>query len=64
MIFHPHFFHHHHVRTGERNVHLDLNPWWWLESCLDVIEGIETLKYDDPQVEIIMEKLSLIIKFI
>ena len=35
---------------GERNVHLDLNPWWWLESSKDILSGVDTLKYDDPQV--------------
>jgi hypothetical protein len=35
--------------TGRRNVHLDLNPWWWLESSTDILTGKETLTYEDPQ---------------
>ena len=35
---------------GKRNVHLDLNPWWWLESSHDILSGLETLQYEDPQV--------------
>ena len=38
------------IFLGERNVHLDLNPWWWLESSKDILSGVDTLKYDDPQV--------------
>jgi hypothetical protein len=37
--------------TGERNVHLDLNPWWWAESSTDILRGVETLSYEDPQVK-------------
>jgi hypothetical protein len=36
-------------RTGEKNVHLDLNPWWWAESSTDVSKGVQTLRYDNPQ---------------
>jgi hypothetical protein len=36
---------------GRRNVHLDLNPWWWLESSEDILQGCDTLQYDDPQVK-------------
>jgi len=35
-------------RTGPANVHLDLNPWWWLEGLRGVEEGVETLKYGVP----------------
>lgn len=35
---------------GERNVHLDLNPWWWAESSTDILTGVDTLSYADPQV--------------
>lgn len=35
---------------GERNVHLDLNPWWWAESSADILTGVDTLSYNDPQV--------------
>eukprot|EP01041_Mallomonas_annulata_P009768 gene9768-20310_t len=36
-------------RTGPPNLHLDLNPWWWCESNVAVLEGVEKLQYDDPQ---------------
>lgn len=35
--------------TGDRNVHLDLNPFWHLESFSDVTVGLESLKYGDAQ---------------
>ena len=35
--------------TGPRNVHLDLNPWWYTESSKLVEDGIETLQYEDEQ---------------
>ena len=35
--------------TGSRNVHLDVNPWWWDESSNDVVEGVESINYDDPK---------------
>eukprot|EP01034_Spumella_vulgaris_P023233 gene23233-29435_t len=35
--------------TGRRNVHLDLNPWWWLEASQDIIVGADSLQYTDPQ---------------
>lgn len=35
--------------TGPRNVHLDVNPWWWEESSNDVIVGAESITYDDPK---------------
>jgi ectoine hydroxylase-related dioxygenase (phytanoyl-CoA dioxygenase family) len=35
--------------TGPRNVHLDVNPWWWDESSNDVIGGVESINYDDPK---------------
>jgi len=31
--------------SGERNIHLDMNPWWWLESSPDILKGLETLQY-------------------
>jgi ectoine hydroxylase-related dioxygenase (phytanoyl-CoA dioxygenase family) len=34
-------------RTGCRNVHLDLNPWWWCESSREVLDGLPHLKYED-----------------
>lgn len=42
------------IDGGERfktipNIHLDLNPWWWLESSSDVTIGAESLQYDDEQ---------------
>jgi hypothetical protein len=36
-------------RAGKKNIHLDLNPWWWLESSDDVLTGVETLQYTTPQ---------------
>lgn len=35
--------------TGRQNIHLDLNPWWWLESSPDIIHGKETLEYKNTQ---------------
>ena len=35
--------------TGDRNVHLDINPWWWCESSSDVLHGLTFLKYDNSQ---------------
>jgi len=35
--------------TGRRNVHLDLNPWWWQEGSAEVVAGADTLRYDDAQ---------------
>lgn len=32
-------------------MHLDLNPWWWSESSADILTGVETLSYSDPQVQ-------------
>jgi hypothetical protein len=36
--------------TGDKNLHLDLNPWWWDEDSQDIIKGVDTIKYDDIQV--------------
>lgn len=36
-------------RTGPRNVHLDMNPWWWLEASSDILVGADSLQYADPQ---------------
>ena len=47
-------------RTGERNLHLDLNPWWWQEDSEDVKKGVTTIQYNDPQVRII-SPLSVVI---
>ena len=33
--------------TGPKNVHLDVNPWWWEESSNDVIVGVESIEYND-----------------
>lgn len=35
--------------TGPKNLHLDLNPWWWSESSGLVEAGLETLRYEDDQ---------------
>eukprot|EP01039_Chlorochromonas_danica_P008248 gene8248-9096_t len=35
--------------TGEPNLHLDLNPWWHGENPKEVIDGIDTLTYQDSQ---------------
>mmetsp|Transcript_10785 Transcript_10785/g.17704 ORF Transcript_10785/g.17704 Transcript_10785/m.17704 type:complete len:596 (-) Transcript_10785:40-1827(-) len=35
--------------TGDRNVHLDINPWWWCDSATDVIQGLNTIQYNDSQ---------------
>lgn len=35
--------------TDRQNIHMDLNPWWCLESSKDVTFGLETLQYSDPQ---------------
>lgn len=37
------------VSTGPRNIHLDLNPWWWLQSAEEVLAGVETLSYANEQ---------------
>jgi hypothetical protein len=34
------------MSTGPRNIHLDLNPWWWLESSQEVLDGLETITYE------------------
>jgi len=36
--------------TGDRNLHLDLNPWWWQEDSADIKTGINNIQYTDPQV--------------
>lgn len=33
------------IFSGDRNIHLDLNPWWWLEASADVTDGVATLQY-------------------
>ena len=33
--------------SGVRNIHLDMNPWWWLESSAAILDGLETLRYED-----------------
>lgn len=38
--------------TGDKNLHFDLNPWWWDEDSIDVIKGVETIQYNDNQVYI------------
>jgi hypothetical protein len=35
------------VSTGPKNVHLDLNPWWWLESSDEILRGVDTLQYQN-----------------
>ena len=39
-------------QTGDRNIHLDLNPWWYFdENSQDgVIRGMNTLQYNDTHV--------------
>ena len=32
---------------GPKNIHLDLNPWWWLESFEGVVQGVDSLTYDN-----------------
>jgi hypothetical protein len=32
-------------RTGDKNVHLDLNPWWWCESSREILDGLHSLTY-------------------
>jgi hypothetical protein len=35
--------------TGPLNLHLDLNPWWWIESSELVEKGADTLLYECDQ---------------
>lgn len=35
--------------AGPKNIHLDLNPWWWLDSFQGVVEGVESLSYENLQ---------------
>lgn len=42
------------IESGEKyktppNIHLDINPWWWLESSADIIIGAESLSYESEQ---------------
>ena len=34
---------------GKKNIHLDLNPWWWVASKGEVEQGVNSLKYGDIQ---------------
>jgi len=36
-------------KTGSKNIHLDMNPWWYEESSQDIINGRDSLFYNDPQ---------------
>lgn len=36
-------------RTGDKNVHLDLNPWWWCESSREILDGLPSLTYQNQQ---------------
>ena len=36
-------------RTGPRNIHLDMNPWWYLENAQDIMVGANSLQYADAQ---------------
>lgn len=36
-------------RTGSKNVHLDLNPWWWCESSRELLDGLPSLTYQNEQ---------------
>jgi hypothetical protein len=35
--------------TGRRNIHLDLNPWWWHTHARDVLIGADSLTYRSPE---------------
>lgn len=35
--------------TGKKNLHLDLNPWWWEEDAVEIKQGIDTLTYQEAQ---------------
>ena len=37
-------------KTGERNVHLDLNPWWYYDAAMqaEVVGGLNSLGYESP----------------
>jgi ectoine hydroxylase-related dioxygenase (phytanoyl-CoA dioxygenase family) len=36
--------------TGDRNLHLDCNPWWWVENASEILDGLDkTLQYTDEQ---------------
>ena len=37
------------LATGPKNLHLDLNPWWWADAADEILTGIETLQYIDEQ---------------
>lgn len=37
------------MSTGPKNVHLDINPWWWLESADDITIGVNSLPYKNEQ---------------
>lgn len=37
-------------RTGDRNLHLDISPWWWQEDSEDIKGGVTNIQYTDPQV--------------
>ena len=36
-------------KTGNKNIHLDMNPWWHAESSQDIINGRDALLYNDSQ---------------
>lgn len=37
--------------TGDRNLHLDMNPWWWEENANEILDGLDkALLYEDDQV--------------
>lgn len=36
-------------RTSSRNIHLDVNPYWWIQGSQDIFNGLDSLQYDDPQ---------------
>ena len=35
--------------TGPKNIHLDMNPWWYFESSNDVLFGLNSILYNDSQ---------------
>ena len=35
--------------TGRKNIHLDMNPWWWLEASPDILVGADSIQYQDAQ---------------
>jgi hypothetical protein len=37
--------------TGDKNLHLDINPWWWEDNAREILDGLDkSLTYMDEQV--------------